>query len=260
MHPDDDALQALMDGELPAQRSADARVHLAACAGCRDRMTAIHTLTEDTFRVLSTLDVGAPAVSFDAIVRRRGRGARQPNLRRWALAAVVAFTVSGLAFAAPRSPVREWLRSFFHTSDDVRVPVTPRPAPAAPPRSRSDGRDLAGVAVVPGRSLRIDFETRQSAGDIAITMTDSAAVTVSTAAGTATFTSSPTVLVVHNAGSAASFDVRIPHEASRIEIRVGGRRVYLRDGASDAVGGVTDSVGVRRISLVETPSSSQTRR
>lgn len=260
MHPHDDALHAFADGELATQRAADLSAHLETCAECRVRMVAIRVDTAAVFSGLAALDSAVPDVPFGRIAERAIMRPHNPKLWRWAAAAVVALTLSGLAVAAPSSPVGNWLRAFFRAGGarDIRPTVPALTAKPTPPSG--EALDRTGVTIYPGDSLRIEFARWQVAGEMTVTLVDSAPVTVRTTAGAATFSVSSTVLGVDNSGRDTHFDLWIPRRTSYIEIRVAGHRVYRRTRVADDIGSTGDTIGVRHLSLARNAAPSQTRR
>ena len=72
-------------------------------------------------------------------------------------------------------------------------------------------------------------------------LTAGAEVVVRAPAGSATFTSLASRLVIGNHGPAATFDIEIPRTAARVEVLVEGGRIFLKEGhnvtVSDSGGG-----------------------
>ncbi|MBA3521744.1 MAG: hypothetical protein H0T90_04475 [Gemmatimonadales bacterium] len=89
---------------------------------------------------------------------------------------------------------------------------------------------VAGVAATPGKAFVIHFELPDSAGAARVSLTEGEEVTVRAPSGAATFTSGAERLLVSNAGSGATFEIGIPRDAPRVEIRVAGGRIFLKDG------------------------------
>jgi hypothetical protein len=88
----------------------------------------------------------------------------------------------------------------------------------------------AGIAVIPGRNLLIIFTSPQTEGQALVSLTDGTDVVVRATMGAATFTSDVDRLVIDNQGSTATFEILIPRAAPRVEIRMGGDRIFLKDG------------------------------
>jgi len=59
----------------------------------------------------------------------------------------------------------------------------------------------------------------------------------------ATFTSELDRLVVDNARSSADFDILVPRDARRVEVRVRGATVFLKDGESVTTSGTMNAAG-----------------
>ena len=133
-------------------------------------------------------------------------GHRRPASRRWP--AGVAFTalIIALAWWAPGSPLRT-----------IAARVT----------GSGPGRD--SVSVVPGGRLAIVFERPNGAARI--DWTDGPELVVSAPRNAANYTVDTDSIRIVNHRS-ARFDVRIPRQALHVEICVGDRRLFLKEGAS----------------------------
>lgn len=260
MHPDDETLHAHLDGALEARRAAVIAAHLASCAECVARMTTIRADTAAAFAALSALDAPVPHVPFDRIAARGALRPQAPPIWRWATAALVALTVSGLAIASPSSRVGGWIRSLFQSGGAQQIRSSSHALPARPVQPRDDALDRTGVTIVPGDSLRIEFAHWQTAGDMTVTLVDSTPVTVRTVVGAASFSSGWMVLGIENTSPDAHFDVWLPRRAAFLEIRVAGESVFRRLRSSTQDGGTGVSDAVRRISLVKSVPVSQTHR
>lgn len=222
MHLDDEKLQRLIHGELASLDIAPVRDHLAGCAECRTRLDAARRDEAEVHALLRHLDHPPPPV---AVLSNRGR-ARTRN-RGWlkrAAAVVLAFGLGGVAWAAPGSPLPVMLANVIDRIDrsDVAADAS-LDAPATP--------EISGIAVAPAARLMILFTSAQAAGEARVALTDDAEVTVRAPVGAAAFNSSDGRLVIENAGSVATFDIGIPRTAARVEIRVDGERLFLKDGA-----------------------------
>jgi hypothetical protein len=111
--------------------------------------------------------------------------------------------------------VRKWLAD----QDDEETP----PATVAP-------EPVAGIAVEPGSNLMIVFARTQPAGEVRISLVDSSNVVVQAHGGAASFSSDEERLAIDN-HDPATFDIQIPRAAPRVQIRIGERLVFLKDGA-----------------------------
>jgi hypothetical protein len=88
------------------------------------------------------------------------------------------------------------------------------------------------------------FSATQSRGVANVSLSDGPDVVVRVPGGAATFTSEASRLVIDNRGSSASFRIEIPRAAPRVEIVLGGTRLFLKEGARitvDADSGAPDS-------------------
>jgi hypothetical protein len=88
----------------------------------------------------------------------------------------------------------------------------------------------AGIAVPPGEHLVIVFSRSLPRGEARVVLTDSDDVVVRTLDG-ATFTSDADRLLIDPERPASRFDIGIPRTAPLVEIKVGSRRIFLKDGS-----------------------------
>ena len=205
MHLDDEQLQRLLHAQLPSRAARSARDHLAECTECRERFV---TAQEDESQILGLLrrvDHPVPVLDPTAMVGRLHW--ITPPWGRWAAGILLVLGMAGVAFALLRG--RELPRS----------PATPDPASL-----------LAGIAAVPGSRFMISFQSAEPGGDVQVRLSEGAKVTVRAPSGAASFTSTASRVTVANTGTGARFEIEIPRRAPRVEIRVAGARVFLKNG------------------------------
>jgi len=238
MHLDEARLQRLQDGELSAAEERGAREHLDRCERCRALWSEIERERGEFSARLGELDVPAPAFTATGILERGAQAPRRilQGQGRWAWAAgvVVALGIVGLAYAVPGSPLRAWVTTIGHwkeTHGARGAPPPPTSLPAAPPDT-----EVAGVSVDPGQRLLISFLRPQSRARLRVEWSDGAEVEVRAPHGAATFTSSTELLEIDGRDSLGTFQIRIPRRAPRVEIQVGGERVYLEEVGRVTVG------------------------
>ena len=246
MHVDLERMQRYVDDELTPDEGVAVRAHLADCAPCAERARQVRRDHDDVMTLLGAVDHRPPSITA-ATVASRARVRRSPWIRR-AAGIVLALGVAGAAYAAPGSPVRQWLR-------DVVDRNSPRPTASTSPPSASDQsppqvESWAGIAVEPGQSLVVQFTAAQVAGTLRVSLTDSSRVVVRAAHGAATFGSAEDRLLIGNSESSGDFQIDLPRSARRVEIRVADRRVLLKDGtrivaivAPDATGSYVIPIG-----------------
>lgn len=220
MHLDDGLVQRLLDAELAAREETAAREHLAGCAECRTRLAEAERDFRAIQALLQHLDHPRPEVPAQAVVARAG----VPGFP-WRRAAVVALMLggAGVAYALPGSPLpslmraaRAWLAGGRARPDPVSV--RPQAEPAG-----------AGIAVVPGDDLLIVFPSPRAGARARVSLTADSEVMVRAPVGAATFTSEPARLVIETRAP-ATFEIGIPRDAPRVEIRLGERRLFLKRG------------------------------
>ncbi|MDP1861554.1 MAG: hypothetical protein Q8K82_23015 [Gemmatimonadaceae bacterium] len=229
MHLDAERIQRVLHGELPIAATADVTAHLAGCTECRVAVSLARAQEEEMFGLFGTID--HPRRSGDvrqvhAAVRRR----RAPPLR-WAAGFVAAVGLAGVAYALPSSPLRRWLEAWRTPSSraiaaDVAEGVSERAGTRVPA-----GADLSGVSISPGATALVVFNTVQSTGEARIVLADVGDIEVRAPAGAVTFAAGASRLTIENSGTTVSYEILIPRAALRVEIRVAGVRVWLKEGA-----------------------------
>lgn len=254
MHPDELELHHWIDGELDLGQNAVIAEHVLTCTACHARADGLREDSRSVYASLGALDLPTPAVAF-AHVRARAVSAGVP-WRRAAAAVAITLSISGVAVAAARGPLFSWVAAAARVLVERSVPARPVEVPAPPAPAPS----IAGVAMRTGQSMSVTFTSRQSAGQLRIVMVDDSTLQVTAPAGAAGFTSGSGVLRVENAGATANFDVRIPRDAQRVEIRVADRRVYLKIGSRVSSTFPADSTGLTLISLSVAGGVSQVER
>jgi hypothetical protein len=184
--------------------------------------------------LLVQLDDPVPRLDANVVAARaQASQPRESRALQWAAGFVVALVIAGAGYAAyatPGSPVRAWVTSLASRFGGHRAD-----APEA-------DRSAAGISVAPGRELVIVFASPQPEGGVRVSLVDGAEVAVHAPIGAATFTSDAERLVIDNHGALATFEIEIPRAAPRVEIRVSGRRVFLKDGPRVTTSASTDSV------------------
>jgi len=249
MHLDDERVQRLVHGELTTDADSAARTHLASCADCARRADQARLEEQQLTALLRHLDGDPPphVSAHEILARARTRRTRRGTRARRAATILLALGVSGAAYAAAGAPIPAWLAGLVDrlagsASSPAFLPSAPDPD--------------AGIAVVPGVALTIEFALAQARGVARITLTDEPEVVVRASGGAAAYTSDLDRLVIDNAGAAADFYIEVPRAAPRIEIRVAGTRIFLKDGtrieAASSDGSPVDDIGVARTESADT--------
>lgn len=240
-HLDHEQVQRLLHRELTPQLEALLRDHLGTCGPCRGCVAAAQREEDEVLTLLAQVDHPTPNIEVAAVVAR----ARRPRViwTRWAAGGLLAVGVAGAAYAVPGSPARGWVDAVVARWTQAPSPVV---APGAPVVVAPG---IGGVAVAPGWSFVVLFQSAQPTGEVRVTVTDGNDVVVQAPSGAATFTSNPDHLVIDNRGSVADFDIEIPRGAPRIEIRIGDRRIFFKEGARITT--VVADTGPYRIPLAQ---------
>jgi len=214
-HPADGDLRALLDGELsPAQR-LEVEQHTGACAACRARLSALDSASQETAALLGLLPTAAPDLRIETIVSR----ARAPRLRWGVIAAALALVVATVAGASVGRP---YVRALVTQIRAVVHPVSPAPSPAPPGQ--------LGIAFIPGPQTDISFDAPQSSGAVHVSLADTAKLVIDPSASV-TYRVYPGGVIVHNRGSAASYEIVVPRDAVHVRIAVAGRVLFEKTGS-----------------------------
>jgi anti-sigma factor RsiW len=212
MHLDEETRQRLLHGELKRALEASARDHLAACAECRALVEAAERDEAEVRRLLRAADHEAPGLDAAQVAAL----ARVPADRqgRWAAVLAATLVVAGAAYAAPGSPLREWIGEAWAGLGGRGS--GPEGTSAVPHDSAT-----SGVAVSPGASLVVVFAT--PAGQAQVTIWDGDELVVRAPTGAATFASDEGRLLINSSAPDATFDLMIPRTAPLVEVRAGER-------------------------------------
>ncbi|HSE45139.1 MAG TPA: hypothetical protein VLA89_07400, partial [Gemmatimonadales bacterium] len=222
-HLDVEQVERLLDGEMPTTADRLARVHVAECAECRERVALAKREAAEIRSLLTRVDHEPPKVDARRVAaqaRVRGGG-----WQRWAAGILLVIGSAGILYAAPGSPLRSWLAAAARWIGHAEVKAASEESSSAP-----TSRSVAGIAVIPGESLVILFTESQPEGRARITLSPGTEVVVRVPAGSATFTSQASRLVIGNEGAASTYDIEIPLKAPRVEVLVKGERIFLKEG------------------------------
>jgi hypothetical protein len=236
MHLGDEEIQRWLHGEIDGVARSEAARHLEGCSTCRQRLEEAGRDEAEIFALLSAVDHPAPKVSPDILMV--SRSATASWIRRAALIAL-AVGGAGVAYAAPGSPVPDWIRSIGAVL--ANRPASPVAAPEPP--SPSDAAPTGGIAVAPHDRFSIRFASEQARGTAAVTLYDGPDIVARSVNGVARFMTDVDRLTVSNEGSAADYDIQVPRNATWVEVRVAGRRLLLKRGADVESDVRADSVG-----------------
>ena len=226
MHLDDDRIQRLIDGELPAGDGAAARAHLHGCAACRDRLREAEDDVGGIHSLLATLDGPPTPVTVDRVVdaasRARGRGPRVGGPRlRWAAGIAIGLGAAGAAYALPGSHLRAWLASR----------VESRGVPAG--EQAAIAETAPGISILPGANLVVEVTGTGGSPDVTVALTEGPELTVQARGGSASFRSDAARLRAVADDPDVTFEIEIPRQAARVELVRDGSTIFLKRG--DAV-------------------------
>lgn len=243
-HLDEEMIQRLLHDEVPDADDVAAKSHLDGCAECRDRFTEAHRQEADLFSRLEVLDGPMPSVTLAGVLARSANSTAQanPGARRaaWRWVAGILFVVglSGVAYAAPVSPLRAII---------TKLVAWIRPPSATPPAGEIAPTAAAGgVLMDAGERVTIDLRSLQPFDSLVVALADEGQIAVRSHGGAVTFDSDVDRLSITNTSGVARIEVVIPRAASRVEIVAGGRRLYLKDGGA-IISIATDTTGGRHV-------------
>jgi len=285
MHLSDTALGAVLDPSGGGAAGAAARAHGAACAECGRAIQDVRDADREVADVLSALDHPLPAMQFSAIEARAARpdivshptrrffqGLLHPGIRaeqpraaveargvrgpavRWVAVLVVATSVAALA-AVPRSPMRHLITALvaLHHRPDATLPVVPPPSRSAPGTAATP----RGIAIIARGRVVLTFRLPQAGGAIRVTTAatpDPHGPLVSVLAsgdGVTYRVSQDTIAIENRATSNLDYDVALPPPSQLpvVSIRVAGRVIFARSGATIETTGIKLSGGGYAIRL-----------
>lgn len=285
MHLSDAALGAVLDPAGGGAAGTAALAHAAGCAVCSQAIQDARTADREVAELLSALDHPLPILQFSTIAERAAapdiESRRPPEFmkglmrlgnprNRWAPAAAarivrnpavrwVAILLAATAMAAvaavPRSPVRHLIASWIslHDRPGAAVPVAPAPARAAP-RTVTTPR---GVAIIARGPVVVTIGLPQADGAIRLTTAttaDARGPRVSVLAsgdGARYLVSQDTIAIDNRAAPNLDYDVTLPPAAQLpvVSIRVAGRVLFARHGATIVTTGVKQAGGGYAIPL-----------
>jgi anti-sigma factor RsiW len=225
MHPEDGALQTLLDGELDTVAAGAARAHLTGCAECRSRLDALRADDVLVGESLAALDRALPMIPAVTVI---ARARRARSSLRWAAAIALFLFGAGALYAIPGSPLRHWIATLVRQARPQQGPVGPS----------------AGIALEPGPRFQIVFAS-QTASRVTIALTDEKTIAARhvDGAGTARFTAGIDGLQIDPGTAPGDFAVDIPRAAPWVEVLVGSRRIFLKDGPQIMTDTKPDSLG-----------------
>lgn len=228
MHPGDDGLVRLLDGELSPEERARVQSHLEECESCSGRLEQLRLWTTNLGRRLDGSDFARPAWGERAESSvlggtRTGWSMLRYNRLVQAAAAVLLLTA---ALVSVR-PVRAWiversaqiwqLMGGSESTEPESVPSEQRPP---------DGSGGVVSFRPTGSELMVQVETLQDAGTVTVRV-DSVELVSAEIVGETTsegFLVLPGVLrVLNHSESQASYLVTVPARLERVRVQLAGR-------------------------------------
>lgn len=201
---------------------ADAERHVRECASCRAALDDAHTRAREVEDALASLtaDLDVDVARAKADVRRRLDARREADHRPsrgalWAVgrAAVLLLALTGVVYAMPGSPLREWLGPRTRP-ETAEIPATggPEAAPA------SEGIELT----VPEGGLRIVFTSIAADATVEVRWVEGRRAAIVAGQGSRYSVSQGRAEIDAAPGPVS---VSLPRAAGPLTIDVGGRMI-----------------------------------
>ena len=121
MHLDEEQLGRVAHGEVSATEQSMVAIHLDECVACHASLDAVRHADTFVRDVLCVLDAPVPDTSI-AMTVARARTRPSHWLTR-AASVLLVLGVGGAAWAAPGSPVREWLHNWLNNRRSTAAPT-----------------------------------------------------------------------------------------------------------------------------------------
>jgi len=247
MHLEAGDIQGVLHGEIPPDQAAALKGHLDTCPECTAALAKAGREEAEIYEALMALDHQAPApMTVSVLVGAAEAAARPPIVgvpwMRWAATIALGLGVAGVAYAAPGSPLREWIAALTERT------APPSEPPASQPAEVTGG---GGVGVAPGDLLLIDFSGVTDGAAVRVLFTDAAELQAGGGSGQVAFTLGPGRLLVGPV-RADTIQLEIPRAAPRVEVRSGDRTVAVAErGALLVDGAPMDGPGPFVLSISE---------
>jgi len=233
MHLDREQVELALDPSL--RQASEVELHLRTCSECQARLDQARGEDAWIRDRLGLLDHVLPPITARSVVARAGRSWR--GWQRVAASIILALAAAGAAYAAPGSPLPGLIKRLVH-GEEVPAP-SPRETPLLPDTLVS----RAGIAVVPGDRLTIEFASPEPGDTAVVSLSDGSEVTVRAAGGKTTFASEADRLIVRQSRAPARIEIRIPRTAPAVELKVGQRSILMKRNSRVTTDIVPDSAG-----------------
>jgi hypothetical protein len=202
---------------------------------CPDDLDSEH---DEITGLLARLDHPMPHVSVSMIIAKAVARRRAPatgTRLRWAAAIALMVGATGLALAAPGSPLRRWVTS---VADGIGVARSHAPPPSITPQ-----RPTAGIALSPAGRLIVILSATRSDAVARISLGGGAELEARAPSGAATFTTGPDRLLVELGGAGDTLTLTIPRSAARVEVLTANTRVLSAVRGTVTSSALRDSLG-----------------
>ncbi len=198
-------------------------------------------------RLLASIDHRVPVVNVNDVIRRARLRPSRSNVL--VAAAALLFMASVAAASVPGTVLHRYAQRILVRATQAPVAVTPVPA-ATDAASR-------GISFAPGSQVDVDFRAAQAAGSLQVRWADVSTVLLAQtgANGEAHYALTPDGVIVDNDGSTASYSLVLPTTLPRARVRIAGRVVLSKDGATVSCAGSRDKSGTCEIVIGDVRSS-----
>lgn len=216
MHLETEQVERLLHGELEPGQESVLRAHVRKCPLCERRLERASAEEEEIFHALRRLDHPVPPISLETITAPVPAG--RASWRRTAAGIALVIATTGALYAFPGSPLPGLLRT---------APKRADPEGGAGPAASQPY--ASGVAVDPGESIDLVFESEQEHGIATVRLVDARELGVRALGEPITFDVGIGRLTVANRGAAADYVILIPRSAPSVRIHVGAELVLRKD-------------------------------
>lgn len=220
MHPTDDGLRLLLDEEMLGDRAHSTARHLEACTECQARLDQMGEDGAAWAAAFERLDLPAPAITADALMRRADlEGSRSP---RWAAAAAVASVfLAGSLLALPSSPFR----------------IFPGlPSRGEPASDELDRPPVVAEGVQRGVALRPEFEAQvvfpeHAAGEVAVRLVAGDELRLEAFGADVGFGVRGSRIHVDQVDIPVRYVLTVPQQLEELVVRAGSRILFRKSGS-----------------------------
>jgi hypothetical protein len=167
--------------------------------------------------LLSHLDHPVPRLTVEEIVARAE--ARPRQWRAWAAGIALTVMAAGAVYAAPGSPVPDWIGALSNLEGPTEAPV---------PESAVD---LRGLSFAAGETLIVAIAENPESFHLLIRLTDDPEILLQSARADTRFLSEPRRVEV-NVAPGDTLEIFVPRQSVGLEVTSGSRALFTWNGTA----------------------------